>query len=323
MFKRVRQNRSTSFEADSGAKEEVNALDCLQDDKELAKFQSRRSILGLALVAVFALVIVCSASAKAELLTLREKQHWAEKSSRLRLKKPLHKEGYSVVRRDGGEPSSSVQSSRPLIPRKYAKASARKLWKHLKCEDYFEHADRPTDHKPIWDNLRRVYVNTIHPEASVSDRLLTEPSAMQVPYSVRKVKGKGLGLYARETIPKGAIVDDYLHGGRLVIDSGEEFRRFFFAIQAKEEACLVLQCMAIETTTYGKNPRKGAFIAVDLDDSCFMNTADEDEDANVRYSPENACTTCDYASREIKAGEEIFIEYGDYVVEDGWDWFSL
>ncbi len=200
-------------------------------------------------------------------------------------------------------------------------ARTSEIWEYLECSDYFEKAIRPTNHKPVWDCMRAVYSALMKPKPYITSRLQNEETAMQVPYSVRKVEGKGLGLFAEANIKKGTVIDDSNVGGRIEFKRGDDFRRYINALPAPDMACLVLQCSAIESTTDNTDPKKGAVIAVDLDDSCFANTGGRN--ANVVYTGKDACTTCDYSARDIEAGEEMIWSYGEYVHSHGWKWFSL
>ena len=70
-------------------------------------------------------------------------------------------------------------------------------------------------------------------------------------------------------------------------------------------------------------------IFVDLDDSSFCNTEDEDNDANMgcdkaaAKNVKGGCIYNDFALRDIKAGEEILCNYGEFALPGGWQHFGL
>jgi hypothetical protein len=210
-----------------------------------------------------------------------------------------------------------------LLPKEIVNATHGELNDYMDCYHYFKRAVRPTNHKPIWDKLRRLYTDVMKPESSIISRLLHEETAILVPYSVREIKGKGLGLFANENIPNGTLIDDARRGGRVKFTQGDDYRRFVYSARTPDLACLALRCSTVESTTGDTDPRLGAFIAVDLDDSCFMNTA-RGYKKNVGMYPKGDCpTACDYAIRNIEAGEELSTAYGDYSYSRGWKWFML
>lgn len=70
-------------------------------------------------------------------------------------------------------------------------------------------------------------------------------------------------------------------------------------------------------------------VTVALDNSSFCNNEDEDNDANMgcdeaaAKNVEGGCIDNDFALKDIKAGEEIICDYGDFVVPGGWEHFGL
>jgi len=201
------------------------------------------------------------------------------------------------------------------------------LWEHYDCDDYFSHPQaRPVNHSPIWQRMREVYSKVIQPQPELQHRLLHEETTMQVPYSVRRVAGKGLGLFAEADIEQGSVVYDGDHGGHVMFGSGRDFHDFLWNLSqrypaqnmGRNMACLALQCSAVESTTSEtKRPRDGAHIALDMDDGCFANTANTEEEQNVGGSSQMR----DYALRSIRKNEELVWSYGDYVFS--WKWFNM
>ena len=76
---------------------------------------------------------------------------------------------------------------------------------------------------------------------------------------------------------------------------------------------------------------QGAFLAVDVQDACFANDADTDAEFNVGSLQEatahgvdrcDGSPLCDYAVRDIQAGEELAWDYNAYLW-GGWEKFGL
>lgn len=141
---------------------------------------------------------------------------------------------------------------------------------------------------------------------------------MQVPYTLQLSSGKGLGLFAAADIKKGTIIDDAERGGRVTFQRGIDFRGYINALSDVYQKCLVIQCSTVESTTPKTNPRDGAFIAADLDDTCFANEAvgngytyeknganqDKDFDSKSVYDDEAAKTGKEKVEPKLKSSKE-------------------
>jgi len=105
--------------------------------------------------------------------------------------------------------------------------------------------------------------------------------------------------------------------------------------------CLAMQCAAVESTWYPDVSKddydsedydkfeKNSFIVVDLNDACFANDGVTSEEENVgSLSASNSTQSddckkqCDFALRDITAGEELAWDYGEYIM-GGWSKFGL
>ena len=70
-------------------------------------------------------------------------------------------------------------------------------------------------------------------------------------------------------------------------------------------------------------------VSVDLDNGCFCNTEDEDNDANMgcdKTAAKNVKGGCEnnyFALKDIKAGEELLCDYGEFALARGWEHFGL
>mmetsp|Transcript_33467 Transcript_33467/g.69675 ORF Transcript_33467/g.69675 Transcript_33467/m.69675 type:complete len:346 (+) Transcript_33467:54-1091(+) len=252
-------------------------------------------------------------------------------------KRRQNKKGRKEIHEDDG--SRKVKPAQVAVPPELRNKDRDEMSEQFQCNERFYDPDRPINHKWIWKKMHQVYVDVMEPEISIRNRLLQEDgaSAMRVPYSVKKFEGKGLGLVAEADIIEGSIIDNAKRGGRVEFHSGFDFRRFVAALPSPYMKCLVMQCSTVElpndapkcTAAEAQKPllrrgdkyiRENAFIAVDLDDSCFANEA-TDDGIQLNVKSDNP-TPCDYARRDIKAGEELLWSYDDYSM-DGWDWFGL
>ena len=245
------------------------------------------------------------------------------------------------------------------------------MWEHHECDYFFDEDnddfERPVDHSRIWSRMRSIHNGTHnmdrHSRDSHKRGSLEEETALQVPYQVKAVEGKGLGLFATAFIPQGTMVYDAHEnrGGRVKFHRGRDFVAYMRSLADRGDsyqACLVLQCAAIEADrplleserqassrsshknedVDGKHTSisEETYIVIDLEDGCFGN-ADNDDNPNVgglnhwkgaieqQKAPDGQifCKACDYALRDIQAGEELTWNYGDYVLKEGWGSFGL
>lgn len=205
----------------------------------------------------------------------------------------------------------------PIHPTLDPKVDYFDLWDHFECKSYFDSPDRPTNHEPIWRIAQHAYHNLTNPSGSSLEKEQRFPkTSLRIPYSIRPAGHKGLGLFAEEDIPKGAIITDYRQKTRATFESGDLFRQYIHSISdTREVACLVLQCSEIEALgTHYED-----VITSYLDDACLVNH--DYEEPNMGGSNDDFLHLGDYAFHDIQAGEEITCLYGHYQM--GWDDFSL
>ena len=221
-----------------------------------------------------------------------------------------------------GEAPPSTNSD---LPAEIATATYPDFWyKHFQCEPLYRKR-RAIPDQWIWMMLRGIYHGMMQPTHASAVRPLVNESSLQIPFDVDYSKGRGRGIFAREDIPKGTLIFTAKTGGHVHFTSGNDFRRYLYAVP-RQWACEVLQCSAVEYQGTKENPESNPVITVDLDYSCFVNDANHLDEVNVGciVSPSEDCIDNDYASRDIKAGEEIITNYGEYALgEEGWNWFTL
>lgn len=212
-------------------------------------------------------------------------------------------------------------------------ASYDDLWQKHKCDDHFSSA-QPARSMSSWMFMRGIYQGLrldATPTKDIAPRpsLLLEDTGMLVPYYIHEVDEKGRGVFAKETIPKGTKVYTSKHGGHIRFRRGMDFKSFVASVP-RAMSCEILQCAAVQSLEHPARPETSV-ITVDLDDTCYVNTADnEDNDDGENIANAGCpkgygfnCIDNGYALRDIQAGEEIQCDYETFAIEDGWEWFSL
>ena len=181
-------------------------------------------------------------------------------------------------------------------------------------------------------------------------------SGFFVPYYTGQVPGGvGRGVFTARPIAKDTLVwTADTNSARFT--TGAQFRQFLLSIPT-DLACDVLiwsYCLYIddddddddadsdeENANNNEQEERKLAIQCDLDDGSFVNTGDdtiyenyEEEDfedgelgvANIGY-PEHLRDLYEeenlYALRDIEAGEQILVNYGEFAVPEGWKEFGL
>lgn len=158
-------------------------------------------------------------------------------------------------------------------------------------------------------------------------------SAMVVPSRVGDAgPGKGRGVFATEPIPKGTLVSNLDNGTTGIFKEGHSWRKFAASLP-KETACNFIEWSWVQNippeNEIDDDIRNGLTIFIAFDESNLLNNADWDGvEANVRcgHPPKREgdewgpCRFHYYAARDIAAGEELLINYGEFedVDQEGW-----
>jgi hypothetical protein len=199
-------------------------------------------------------------------------------------------------------------------------------WSHYNCDvASVWPSPRPIYSQEMWMRLRQAYVDSV---GSTKSSIGTEASAedgFEMSTQVKQAPGKGRGLFAAEDISIGQLIWSSLKQ-TASFHSGEDFANFLDALEV-DEACDVIQWSYVYAIPGG--PDEGATqIATDLDDMTFVNSVmDADADAGCLSEWEarhpGGCLMNYYALRDIKKGEEILVDYGEFAISDGWSTFGL
>lgn len=167
-------------------------------------------------------------------------------------------------------------------------------------------------------------------------------SVFQVPIIVGDAGEKGRGVYAKEDIPKGTLVLDIDSDNVGIFKDAMEWRQFTYTLGVEDE---VLSCNFMEWCWVQRvekdegeadDIRHGMTVFLVFDESGLINNAEwGDEGANIRCGTSSqqdgeketwsACKYHYYASRDIKAGEELLINYSEFedVEQTGWVDFGV
>jgi len=182
-------------------------------------------------------------------------------------------------------------------------------------------------------------------------------NGFQYPIEIKLDPVVGRGVYALQDIPKGSLL--YISKNTATFYQGQTFRNFLHALP-NQLACDVMiwsyARLVSYDTYYDDQPY---MICTDLDEGSFVNSANDKEDLNVAlgneqgvllvsnyddYDTDNenendnaneasppeeqeklwyGCEMKFYASRDIRQGEEIRVDYGDFAETDGWRYLGL
>jgi len=193
------------------------------------------------------------------------------------------------------------------------------FWNDLDCETLMEEGGpRPIPPIATWGLLRGVYYGIVGPQQSTIDylNLPIDGNGFLVPVTVGYVPEKGRGIFAAEDIPKGTVVWDEIFTARF--PSPIYFRRFLSTIP-REMACDVLIWAYSEDYAWDGDDddddpsNKRPTLSVDLDIGSLMNTENKETDEWKNVDNEN----CE-ATRLIRKGEEILVDYKEFERKDSW-----
>ena len=187
--------------------------------------------------------------------------------------------------------------------------------------------------KDQWQIMREKYVNEVNLVPLNPDGVT---SAIIVPSRIGDAgQNKGRGVFATESIPKDALIIDLDNGSTGIFKVGHSWREFAVSLP-REMACNYIEWSWIQTLVTTPtmireedDVRNGLTIFISFDESNLMNNAAwDDVDANVRCGspPKHVgeewgpCRFHYFAARDITAGEELLLRYGDFedVSQQGW-----
>jgi hypothetical protein len=185
---------------------------------------------------------------------------------------------------------------------------------YLEC---YEYQDRPVEYfneQDIWRYIQQIYLAAVGPGKSTIPELYG--TGFQVKVKFDYAKGKGRGVFAAEDIPKDTIILKEIYAG--FFDNAPAYRKFLLTLPPNL-ACDYRQWQYIyaddnfDFTTLR--------IGVDLDGAGLLNWGEDDE-VNMAYLRKG--TGVSIATRDIKAGEEILVDYDEFLARIyKWNYFGL
>lgn len=208
------------------------------------------------------------------------------------------------------------------------------MWNHFDCYSIFNAADRPIHSTTEWLDMREAYLTAVG-GVDRSSIMVSTGHGFEVDVDIQQSEGKGRGVFAAAEdsgaaaiIPKGTLVWTTKYTARFT--EGEDYRTFLKSIR-QDLACDVIQWAYVQSLEFPELQKTKAFISADLDEGSFINSheGDEEDGPNVGCEEEMAkdyeggCKTNYFALRDIEAGEELLLDYNDFAIQDGWEWFGL
>lgn len=204
------------------------------------------------------------------------------------------------------------------------------LWFFFGCDEIFEEP-RPIHSLYDWMGMRDAYQAAVGLKRS--SLVVSSGHGFNVDVEASQADDKGRGVFAVSPIKKGELVWSTKMTARF--DKGSDYRHFLASIR-DDLACDVLQWAYVQSLEFEASETTKAFVSVDLDEGSFINSynlSDDDEEddvgSNIGCDPEAAkshaggCKQNYFALRDIEADEELLLDYGDFAISEGWQWFGL
>ncbi|KAL7547402.1 hypothetical protein ACHAWF_010710 [Thalassiosira exigua] len=192
---------------------------------------------------------------------------------------------------------------------------------------------RPIYGPEVWTEIRELYHEFVRDEKEEGQPGTYQFSDIQdplMPMEPFQSTEKGRSLRATRDISKGEIVFQATNN-TIIFTEGDVWRKFLFVVYErngrpfdKETACDILIWSWVQ-----RLEEDGPLVIVmDLDNGSLLNEGRDEEDwdpPNVQCGEEGAkfCGMDYYATRDMKAGEEILINYHSFAILDGWKAMGL
>jgi len=195
-----------------------------------------------------------------------------------------------------------------------------------------------------WKTFNRIY-NEIIADARGDPELEQDSTipptfgkhGFQFPIEIKFDRAVGRGVYALTDIPKGSLL--YLSTNNAAFLHGQTFRNFMKALPSKL-ACDVVIWSFVRWVSLESEENDRHMVCVDLDEGSFINSANNKDDYNMALGNDDGigydegteeenrqlwfgCKMKFWASRDIRAGEEIRADYSDFAEIHGWKYLGL
>ena len=211
------------------------------------------------------------------------------------------------------------------------------VWKIGTISEITDHLDCEWESKEVHQQDAWTTFNRIYNEAVGFDKSSIPPkydlSGFQIPIEIKYSEDVGRGVFTKVDIKKGDLI--YISTNNAQFQTAQEYRNFLKQLP-QALACDVIIWAFSRMVSVEKEKE---FIAcVDLDEGSFVNSAHhsklecnmelgtkdgllkEDDDEKVTWY---GCDLRFFAIRDIKAGEEIRADYGDFAEPHGWQAMGL
>jgi porphobilinogen deaminase len=206
---------------------------------------------------------------------------------------------------------------------------------HLQCPWNFEEEDSDSSLVEIhteetWKLFNEIYNQVVDRELS-SLPPQYKGSGFHVPIEVKYMPSVGRGVFAKEPIQKGQLVWKSINTAEFV--NAQDYRDFLRKLPKILACDVLIWAYARKIAPKQIHTYK---VCADLDEGSFVNHSSnrrkanaelgigrllrDDEDVEItRYG----CDLEFYANREIKAGEEIRVDYDEFAERQGWRMMGL
>ncbi len=191
-----------------------------------------------------------------------------------------------------------------------------KFHTQFQCNHHLSLGTKSVPTTDYWQTLRDVYNSEVDSSFPFDDPVpptqgYTLNANGAPPYYAKLSPGKGRSLFASRDIKEGELVDGIEGGTKsdMIFTTAEALKRYLLALPEP------MACDVLEWSYTQKLMKSGpSVLLVASDISSLMNTADGDDEVNVSPKDESSSTLL-YASRDIKKGEEILMDYGVFPAE--------
>ena len=196
---------------------------------------------------------------------------------------------------------------------------------HFQCQDT---SPTPIYTQATWMNLRQIYHDIVGSDRSSIGTSISAKDGFDVKIEIKRTKDTGRSLFAAQDIQKGELI---WAGTRqtALFDNAQEYKQFL-ALIPTHLACDQLRGLAYVLRADKDDDKENWRIAVALDDAAFANTNMYDfENPDAGCLPEwkdrypGGCELNYFALRDIKKGQEVFVDDDQFDIRDDWEYFGL
>jgi len=153
-----------------------------------------------------------------------------------------------------------------------------------------------------WMLLRRAYCEAIEDDEWKPDEW--KEDGIKVPYEIRMDPVRGRGVFVTENVEKGTRI--YESKQTVEFEKREQLVEFLEVLPWEYQCDVLLWAYPYQGNA--------AVASVDLDAGSFVNHADSEEEINMSKDG--------YATRDIREGEIILMDYSEFIAYNSVPWFD-